>query len=107
MLLAEAQEGGVTLHEEHQDFLADRLEEMDDCEDLQLHTTLNFKADHVDAYDPDCNDEATESAIFMAVLSLAGSINGDIVGPTFDSDKIFKVPRYDNYLENDVLNSDV
>ncbi|GKE55172.1 hypothetical protein Tco_1490328 [Tanacetum coccineum] len=35
------------------------LEEMDDDEDLQLHTTSDFKVDHVDAYDSDCDDEAT------------------------------------------------
>ncbi|GJS01918.1 hypothetical protein Tco_0318426 [Tanacetum coccineum] len=51
----------------------------DDDEDLQLHTTSNFKADHVDAYDLDCDDEATASAIFMASLSPAGSVNGDTV----------------------------
>nr|GFC46263.1 hypothetical protein [Tanacetum cinerariifolium] len=46
------------------------LEEMDGCDDLKLHTTSNFKADHVDAYDSDCDDEATACAIFMASLSL-------------------------------------
>ncbi|GKF50309.1 retrovirus-related pol polyprotein from transposon TNT 1-94, partial [Tanacetum coccineum] len=34
MLLAQAQEAGVVLDEELQDFLADSLEETDDCEDL-------------------------------------------------------------------------
>ncbi|GKB57017.1 hypothetical protein Tco_0913203, partial [Tanacetum coccineum] len=48
MFLAKAQEARVILHEEQQDFLANRLEEMDDSDDLQLHTTSNFKADHVD-----------------------------------------------------------
>nr|GEY45894.1 hypothetical protein [Tanacetum cinerariifolium] len=66
MLLAQAQKAMVILHEEQQDFLADRLEEMDsDYEDLQLHTTSYFKADHVDAFDSDCEDKATASAIFM------------------------------------------
>nr|GEV88243.1 copia protein [Tanacetum cinerariifolium] len=60
-----------------------RLEEIDsDCEDLQLHTTSNFKANHVDAYDSDCGDEATTSAIFMAIVSPKGSINKDTVGLT-------------------------
>ncbi|GJU86316.1 zf-CCHC domain-containing protein [Tanacetum coccineum] len=40
-------------------FFADRLEEIEDCDDLQLQTTSDFKADHVDAYDSDCDDEAT------------------------------------------------
>ncbi|GKD43473.1 hypothetical protein Tco_1268118 [Tanacetum coccineum] len=34
MLLAEAQEAEVVLHEKQQDFLADGLEENDDCDDL-------------------------------------------------------------------------
>ncbi|GJX68341.1 integrase, catalytic region, zinc finger, CCHC-type containing protein [Tanacetum coccineum] len=46
------------------------LEETDDCEDLQLQATTNFKADHVDAYDSDCDDEATTNAIFMAICHL-------------------------------------
>nr|GEX51424.1 hypothetical protein [Tanacetum cinerariifolium] len=59
MLLAQAQEARVVLDEEQQDFLVDSLEETDDCEDLQLQAITNFKADHVDAYDSDCDDEAT------------------------------------------------
>ncbi|GJY64609.1 integrase, catalytic region, zinc finger, CCHC-type containing protein [Tanacetum coccineum] len=105
MLLAQAKESRVILHEEQQDFLADRLEEMDsDCEDLQLHTTSNFEANHVDAFNSDCDDEAVASAVFMASLSSAGSINGDIVGPTYDFDILYEVPHYDNYHETDVLN---
>ncbi|GKF75678.1 hypothetical protein Tco_0225122 [Tanacetum coccineum] len=105
ILLAYAQESRVILHEEQQDFFADRLEEMDlDCEDLQLHITSNFKADHVDAFDLNCDDEATASAIFMASLSPTRSINGDTVGPTYDSYILSKVPHYDTYHETNVLN---
>nr|GFB61416.1 hypothetical protein [Tanacetum cinerariifolium] len=44
MLPAQAQESRVILHEEKQDFLADRLEDLDsDCDDLQLNTTSIFK----------------------------------------------------------------
>ncbi|GJW22488.1 hypothetical protein Tco_0033110 [Tanacetum coccineum] len=67
------------------DFLANSLEETNECEDLQLQATTNFKADHVDAYDSDCDDKATANAIFMASLSLVGSINDDTVGPPYDS----------------------
>ncbi|GKB01491.1 hypothetical protein Tco_0829535 [Tanacetum coccineum] len=84
MLLAQAQEVGFILQEDQHDFLADRLEYMDDCDNLQLHTNLNFKEDHVDAYDLDCDDEATACAIFMANLSPAGSINRDTAGPSYD-----------------------
>ncbi|GJW46443.1 hypothetical protein Tco_0078089 [Tanacetum coccineum] len=105
MLLAQAQESRVILDEEQQDFLVDRLEEINsNCEDLQLHITSNFKAYHVYAFDSDCDDEATTSAIFMASLSPAGSINGDTVGPTYDSDILFEVPHYDTYHETSVPN---
>ncbi|GKG45836.1 hypothetical protein Tco_0498282, partial [Tanacetum coccineum] len=68
----------------------DSLEETDDCEDLQPQATINFKADHVDAYDSDCDDKATENAIFMSALSPVGSINGDTIEPRYDSDILFK-----------------
>ncbi|GJV52185.1 hypothetical protein Tco_1447926 [Tanacetum coccineum] len=85
-------------------FISDRLGEMDDYDDIQLHTISNFKADHVEAFDSDCNDETTVSAIFMESLSHACSINGDTVGITYDSDILSEVPHYDTYHENDVLN---
>nr|GEU49910.1 potassium channel AKT1-like [Tanacetum cinerariifolium] len=68
ILLAQAQKACIILHEDQQDFLADRLEEIDDCDDLQLHTTSNFKADHVDGYDSDCDDEVTNCAIDAVVI---------------------------------------
>ncbi|GKB29973.1 integrase, catalytic region, zinc finger, CCHC-type containing protein, partial [Tanacetum coccineum] len=107
MLLAQAQEAGVVLDEEQQDFLADSLEETDDCEDLQLQATTNFKADHVDAYDSDCDDEATTNAIFMANLSPVGSLNDDTVAPRYDSDTLSEVPHYDTYHDSDMLNSNI
>ncbi|GJR62866.1 hypothetical protein Tco_1505028 [Tanacetum coccineum] len=64
------------------DFLADRLEDNDNRDDLQLHTTTNFKADHVDAYDSDCDDEAT-------------------------ANRLYEVHHYDTYHETDVLNLNV
>nr|GEW56635.1 hypothetical protein [Tanacetum cinerariifolium] len=47
------------------------------------------------------------SAIFMASLSPAGSINGDTVGLTYASDILSEVPHYDTYYKTDVLKSDV
>nr|GEU33849.1 retrovirus-related Pol polyprotein from transposon TNT 1-94 [Tanacetum cinerariifolium] len=76
---------------------------MENCDDLQLHTTSNFKANHIDAYDLDCDDEATASAIFMESISPAGSINGDTVDPTYDSKLLSEIPHYDTYHETDVL----
>nr|GEV75120.1 retrotransposon-related protein [Tanacetum cinerariifolium] len=75
----------VVLDEEQHDLLADSLEETDLYEDLQLQATTNFKACHVDAYDSECDDEATTNAIFMANLSSVGSLNNDTVAPRYDS----------------------
>ncbi|GKB94823.1 retrotransposon protein, putative, ty1-copia subclass [Tanacetum coccineum] len=50
-------------------FFADRLEEIEDCDDLQLQTTSDFKADHMLMhYDSDCDDEA------MWILSTENNI---------------------------------
>ncbi|GJS70175.1 hypothetical protein Tco_0703016 [Tanacetum coccineum] len=89
------------------DFLADSLEEINDCEDLQLQATANFKADYIDAYDSDCDDEATANAIFMANLSPVSPINGDTVEPCYDSNILSEVPHYDTYHESDMLNTNV
>nr|GEX08988.1 hypothetical protein [Tanacetum cinerariifolium] len=69
-----------------------------------LNTTTIFKADHVDAFDSDCDEAPTASAIFMARLSPAGSVNGDDVNATYNSDILFEVPHYDTYHETDMLN---
>ncbi|GJZ53851.1 hypothetical protein Tco_0608736 [Tanacetum coccineum] len=98
---------GVVLDKEKQDFLADSLEETDDNEDLQLHATTNFKAAHVDAYDSNCDDEATANAIFMENLSPVGSLNDDTVAPHYDYDTLSEVPYYDTYHDSDVLNSNI
>ncbi|GKE73838.1 hypothetical protein Tco_1535879, partial [Tanacetum coccineum] len=97
----------VILDEEQQDFLANSLEETDDCEDLQLQATSNFKACHVDAYDSDCDDEATTNAIFMENLSPVGSLNDDTIAPRYDSDTLSEVPHYDTYHDSDMLNSNI
>ncbi|GJW30208.1 hypothetical protein Tco_0047083 [Tanacetum coccineum] len=74
--------------------MVDGLEEFDpDCDDLQLNTSSIFKADHVDTFDSDCDKASITSTIFMARLSHAGSVNGDDVGP-----------YYDTYHETDMLN---
>ncbi|GJT09662.1 hypothetical protein Tco_0856704 [Tanacetum coccineum] len=64
-------------------------------------------ADHVDAYDSDCDDEATTNAIFMANLSPVGSLNDDMVAPRYDSVTLSEVPHYDTYHDYDVLNSNI
>ncbi|GJZ82952.1 retrovirus-related pol polyprotein from transposon TNT 1-94 [Tanacetum coccineum] len=83
------------------------LEETDDCEDLQLQATSNFKVGQVDAYDLDCDDEATANAIFMENLSPVGYLNDDTVEPCYDSDILSEVPHYDTYHNSDMLNSNI
>ncbi|GKA79486.1 hypothetical protein Tco_0786082 [Tanacetum coccineum] len=56
----------------------------------RLHTTSIFKVDHVDAFDSDCDEAPTANAIFMARLSLTGSVNGDDVSLTYDSEILSK-----------------
>ncbi|GJR73081.1 retrovirus-related pol polyprotein from transposon TNT 1-94 [Tanacetum coccineum] len=98
MLLAQAQEAGVILHEDQQDFLADRLEDIDDDDkDLQLHTALNFNAYHVDAYDSDCDDEATEAQSSWQVFLLQDQSMNDVIN--FDVQKT-------EYIEHIVSNND-
>ncbi|GJV59863.1 hypothetical protein Tco_1465963 [Tanacetum coccineum] len=77
---------------------ADSLEETDDYEELQLQDTTNFKADHVETYDSDCDDEATTNAIYMESLSPVGSINDDTVEPNYDSDILSE--SYDELTSN-------
>ncbi|GJZ61501.1 retrovirus-related pol polyprotein from transposon TNT 1-94 [Tanacetum coccineum] len=107
MLLSQAQEAGVVLNDDQQDFLAGSLEETDDCDDLQLQATTNLKADHVDAYDSDCDDEGTSNAIFMENMSPVGSLNDDMVEPRYDSNIHSEVPHYDTYHDSDMLNSNI
>ncbi|GJU24639.1 hypothetical protein Tco_1163260 [Tanacetum coccineum] len=107
MLLTQAQKAGVVLNDEQHDFLADSLEETDDCEDHQLQATTNFKAEHADAYDSDFDDEATTNVIFIVNLSLVGSINHNTVEPHYDFDILSEVPYYDTYHDSNILNSNI
>ncbi|GKA43598.1 hypothetical protein Tco_0736322 [Tanacetum coccineum] len=96
---------GIEIDNEQPDFLADELEDFDsDCEELQLNATSILMTKKVDAYDSEVDDAPTTNAIFMAKLSPAGSINMDDVGPSYDSDIISKVPNYDTYHANDMIN---
>nr|GEU93699.1 retrovirus-related Pol polyprotein from transposon TNT 1-94 [Tanacetum cinerariifolium] len=81
----------VVLNEEEQDFLADSLEKTDDYEDLQLQATINFKAYYFDAYDSDCDDEATTHVIFMEKLCPIGSLKDDTISPCYNFDTLFEV----------------
>ncbi|GJV23056.1 hypothetical protein Tco_1375751 [Tanacetum coccineum] len=56
-----------------------------------VQAIANFKANHVDAYDSDCDDKATTNAIFMENFAPFGSINGDTVEPRYNSNILFEV----------------
>nr|GEW52642.1 integrase, catalytic region, zinc finger, CCHC-type, peptidase aspartic, catalytic [Tanacetum cinerariifolium] len=73
----------------------------------RLQATTNFKADHVDAFDSDYNNEATSNVIFMENLSPVGFLNDDTVKPHYDSDTLTEVPHYDTYHDSDMLNSNI
>ncbi|GJU57877.1 hypothetical protein Tco_1235643 [Tanacetum coccineum] len=77
---------GIEIDVEQQDFLADGLEGFDsDYEELKLNATSILMTENVDAYDSEVDDAPTASEIFIEKLSPAGSINGDEVGPSYDS----------------------
>ncbi|GKA58500.1 hypothetical protein Tco_0757688 [Tanacetum coccineum] len=104
MLLAQKQEARLELDDEEQDFMADELEGFDSVyEGLQLNTTSIFMTDHVDAFDSDCDEAPISSAIFITRLSPTRSVNGDDVGPFYDTDILSEVPNYDNYHDNDMF----
>ncbi|GJZ84134.1 hypothetical protein Tco_0649473 [Tanacetum coccineum] len=61
----------------------------------------------IEAYDSDCDDEATTNAIFMENLSPVGSINDDMVEQRYDSDILSKIAHYDIYHDYDMLSSNI
>nr|GEX75034.1 hypothetical protein [Tanacetum cinerariifolium] len=68
--------------DEQQDFLADGLEGFNsDCEELPNSTSI-LMTKKVDTYDLEVDDAPIAKAIFMAKLSLAGSINRDDDDPS-------------------------
>ncbi|GJX25080.1 hypothetical protein Tco_0231376 [Tanacetum coccineum] len=73
----------------------------------RLQATANFKADHINAYDSDCDDEAITNTIFMEKFSPVGSINDDMVELRYDSDILSEAPHYDTYHDSDMLNSNI
>ncbi|GJU58869.1 hypothetical protein Tco_1236635 [Tanacetum coccineum] len=106
MLLAQQQEVGIEIDAEQKDFLDDGLEGfVSDCEDLQLNATSILITDKVDVYNLEVDDAPTTSAIFMAKLSPVGSINGNEVHPSYDSNILSELPNYDIYQANEMFNS--
>ncbi|GJR27265.1 retrovirus-related pol polyprotein from transposon TNT 1-94 [Tanacetum coccineum] len=82
MLLMQTQENGIALDEEQLLFLADNVFQADDC----------------DAFDSDVDEAPTVQTMFMANLSSADPVCGE-VGPSYDSDILSKVQDHDHYQD--------
>ncbi|GJU77218.1 hypothetical protein Tco_1274288 [Tanacetum coccineum] len=84
--------GGVILDEEQLAFLADIGERDDSGLDTQaLTTTAIFHTDDLDAFDSDCDEAPSASAVLMAKLY------------AYDSNVPSKVPNHDTYQDNNVI----
>nr|GFA94048.1 hypothetical protein [Tanacetum cinerariifolium] len=83
MLLMQAQENGVALDAEQLLFLTDNVFQDKDC----------------DAFDSDVDEAPTAQTMFMANLSSADPII-DEAGPSYDSDILYEVQDYDQYLDD-------
>ncbi|GJW94760.1 hypothetical protein Tco_0174432 [Tanacetum coccineum] len=93
MLLAQALEAGVILDEEQLAFLIDTRHRVDSGADTHtLPTTAIFQTDDLDAFDLDCDEAPSASAVLMAKLS------------AYDSDVLSEVPNYNTYQDNNVIN---
>ncbi|GJU93326.1 retrovirus-related pol polyprotein from transposon TNT 1-94 [Tanacetum coccineum] len=96
MLLAQAEEAGVALDEERLAFLADTWERADSCTNVRaLTTTAIFQTYDIDAFDSDCDEVLTASAVFMENFT------------SYDSNVLSEVPNYDTYHDNNVFDQSV
>ncbi|GJY68373.1 retrovirus-related pol polyprotein from transposon TNT 1-94 [Tanacetum coccineum] len=93
MLLAQALEAGVILDEEQLAFFTDTRHRVDSGADTHtLPTTAIFQTDDLDAFDSDCDEAPSASAVLMAKLS------------AYDSDVLSEVPNYNTYQDNNLIN---
>nr|GFA21704.1 hypothetical protein [Tanacetum cinerariifolium] len=74
------------------------------CDDLHLNTRSIFKADHVNAFDLDCDEVPTASSILFARLSPAVSNNESYDELTSDSN-VISYADYMTTIQNDVAQS--
>ncbi|GKD07757.1 retrovirus-related pol polyprotein from transposon TNT 1-94 [Tanacetum coccineum] len=105
MLLMQAQENRVALHEEQLLFIAggqDTVVEEDvdeqPVQDLALTVDNIFQSDDCDAFDSDVDEAPTAQTMFMANLSSAEPVY-DKAEPSHDSDILSEVHDYDNYQD--------
>ncbi|GJY91070.1 hypothetical protein Tco_0506266 [Tanacetum coccineum] len=62
---------------------------------LEIPTPVAFQTDDLDAFDSDCDEAPSASAVFMAKLS------------SCDLEILSEVPIHDNYLDNHVFDQNV
>ncbi|GKD89540.1 retrovirus-related pol polyprotein from transposon TNT 1-94 [Tanacetum coccineum] len=95
-MLAEALELGVVLDEEHMALLADNGDTVTKSQESQEIPTLAvFQTDDLDAFDYDCDEAPSASAVLMAKLS------------AYDLDVVSEVPTHDTYLDNQGIDQSV
>ncbi|GJV34672.1 hypothetical protein Tco_1395072 [Tanacetum coccineum] len=104
MLLAQAQEAGVILQEEQQDLLADGWKNLIQTVMIFSYTHHHLKAEHVDAFNSDCDEAPTTSAIFMARLYPVVS-NNDSYDELTSNSNVISYADYMITTENDVAQS--
>ncbi|GKA46203.1 retrovirus-related pol polyprotein from transposon TNT 1-94 [Tanacetum coccineum] len=95
-MLAEALESVVVLDEEHMAFLSDNGDTVTIGQASQEIPTLAiFQTDDLDAFDSDCDEAPSASAVLMAKLS------------AYDSDVLSEILTHDTYLDNQVIDQSV
>ncbi|GJT24261.1 hypothetical protein Tco_0894198 [Tanacetum coccineum] len=93
-VIAQALEAWLILDKEHLAFLADTGDRADASPDSQtLPTTAIFQTNDRDAFDLECDEAPSASAVLMAKLSV------------YDSDVLYEVPNYKTYQDNNVIDS--
>ncbi|GKC48668.1 hypothetical protein Tco_1071413 [Tanacetum coccineum] len=91
-MLAEALYLGMVLDEEQMSFLANNGDTVTTSQQSQeIPTLAAFQTDDLDAFDFNCDEAPSASAIPMAKLS------------SHDSATLSEVPTHDNYLDNHVI----
>ncbi|GKA80995.1 hypothetical protein Tco_0787687 [Tanacetum coccineum] len=96
VILVEALESGMVLDEEYMAFLVDNMDTITTGQQSQeIPTPAAFQTDDLDAFDSDCVEAPSASAVPMAKLSL------------YDSEVLSEVPIHNNYLDNHVIDQNV
>nr|GEW46573.1 hypothetical protein [Tanacetum cinerariifolium] len=94
--LAQDLEAGVVLDEEHMAFLAYDMLTIATGQDTQeLTTTAIFQTDDLDAFNLDCDEAPSASAVLMAKLS------------AYNSDVLSEVQNLDTYQNNNEIDQSV